>query len=384
MADLSQHLKKLDTLREGIDELDTQLVELLAKRNQITTQVGQIKAEAGMPVYVPEREKALIASRRAQAEALGVSPELTEDLLRRVMRESYHTQNNKYRCVKPDVDNVVVIGGAGALGRVFVSLFVRSNYNVSVVEKDDWDNGRAASLLSTASLVVVAVPINLTEAVISKLTMLPKDCVLADITSIKAKPLEAMLAAHTGPVVGLHPMFGPDAPGMIKQVVVVCDGRGSEKYSWLIEQMRIWGATIHDSSAQEHDQAMAYIQVMRHFNTFVYGQHLKGEDPNLESLTMFSSPIYRLELAMVGRLFAQSPQLYADIIFNNPDNFALLRRFYERFGIALSLLENGDKKGFVEQFMKVGAWFGDYAKKCLVDSKQMLLKADDGQLLRDK
>ena len=28
MADLSQHLKKLDTLREGIDELDTQLVEL--------------------------------------------------------------------------------------------------------------------------------------------------------------------------------------------------------------------------------------------------------------------------------------------------------------------------------------------------------------------
>ena len=50
----------------------------------------------------------------------------------------------------------------------------------------------------------------------------------------------------------------------------------------------------------------------------------------------------------------------------------------------LSLLESGDKKGFVEQFMKVGAWFGDYAKKCLVDSKQMLLKADDGQLLRDK
>ena len=67
MADFSQHLKKLDTLREGIDELDSQLVELLAKRNQITTQVGQIKAEAGMHVYVPEREKALNASRRAHA-----------------------------------------------------------------------------------------------------------------------------------------------------------------------------------------------------------------------------------------------------------------------------------------------------------------------------
>ena len=49
MADLSQHLKKLDTLREGIDELDTQLVELLAKRNQITTQVGQIKLKLVCP-----------------------------------------------------------------------------------------------------------------------------------------------------------------------------------------------------------------------------------------------------------------------------------------------------------------------------------------------
>jgi chorismate mutase/prephenate dehydrogenase len=384
MTDSSQHLKELEKLREGIDELDTQLVDILAKRNKITAQVGQIKAEAGMPVYVPEREKALIASRRQQADALGVSPDLTEDLLRRVMRESYHTQNNNYRCVRPEIDNVVVIGGAGALGRVFVNLFERSNYKVSVVERDDWENGYAESVLRTASLVIVSVPINLTESVIAKLTMLPENCVLADITSIKAKPLEAMLSVHNGPVVGLHPMFGPDAPGMIKQVVVVCEGRGSEKYAWLIEQMRIWGATIHDSSAKEHDEAMAYIQVMRHFNTFVYGQHLKGENPDLESLTMFSSPIYRLELAMVGRLFAQSPQLYADIIFNNPDNFALLRRFYERFGLALSLLESGDKKGFVEQFMKVGGWFGDYAKKCLVDSKQLLLKADDGQLLRDK
>ncbi|NDW20861.1 bifunctional chorismate mutase/prephenate dehydrogenase [Alteromonas hispanica] len=381
MADFSQQLA---SLREDIDELDTQLVELLAKRNKITTRVGQIKAQAGMPVYVPKREKELIASRRQQAESLGVSADLTEDLLRRVMRESYHTQNNEYRCVKPDIDNVVVIGGEGALGRVFVSLFQRSKYTVNVVERDDWDNGTASTLLSAASLVIVAVPINLTESVINQLTMLRDDCVLADITSIKAMPLNAMLGVHKGPVVGLHPMFGPDAPGMIKQVVVACEGRYSEQYQWLIEQMRIWGATIHNSTAKEHDEAMAYIQVMRHFNTFVYGEHLRGEDPDLNSLTMFSSPIYRLELAMVGRLFAQSPQLYADIIFNNPDNFALLRRFYERFGLALSLLESGDKKAFVEQFMKVGSWFGDYAKKCLVDSKQLLLKADDGQLLRDK
>lgn len=379
---MTDHSKQLAALRSGIDELDSELVSLLARRAELTTRVGQIKAETGMPVYVPEREKELIASRRAEAEQAGVSPDLTEDLLRRIMRESYHTQNNRYRCINPAVEQVVVVGGAGALGKVFVSLFEKSGYQVAVVEKDDWDSELAKAAFARADLVLVAVPITITEGVIARLNNLPAHCVLADITSVKEKPLNAMLAAHNGPVVGLHPMFGPDAPGMIKQVVVVCDGRGEANYQWLVEQMKTWGATIHRSTAQEHDQAMAFIQVMRHFNTFVYGAHLQGEGPDLETLTVFSSPIYRLELAMVGRLFAQSPQLYADIIYNNPDNFALLRRFHERFGNALALLDNGDKQEFINEFNRIGEWFGDYARKCLVDSKQLLLKADDDEMLR--
>ncbi|MEG3767157.1 bifunctional chorismate mutase/prephenate dehydrogenase [Alteromonas sp. 14N.309.X.WAT.G.H12] len=379
---MTDHSKRLSELRANIDELDSELVSILARRAKLTTQVGQIKSQTGMPVYVPERERELIASRRDEAEKAGVSPELTEDLLRRIMRESYHTQNNRYRCINPDIEQVVIIGGAGALGKVFVSLFQKSGYPVAVIEKDDWDKAETDAILARADLVVVAVPITLTESVIATLNHLPEDCVLADITSVKVKPLQAMLTHHKGPVVGLHPMFGPDAPGMIKQVVVVCDGRGQSHYQWLVEQMRTWGATIHHSSAEEHDSAMAFIQVMRHFNTFVYGAHLQSEGPDLDTLTVFSSPIYRLELAMVGRLFAQSPQLYADIIFNNPDNFALLRRFHTRFGEALSLLENNDKDGFIRAFDSIGKWFGDYAKKCLVDSKQLLLKADDGEMLR--
>lgn len=377
MSDFSQQLSQL---REGIDELDSQLVELLKKRTALTKQVGQIKSQTGMPIYVPEREAELLSKRKQQAAEAGVSESLVEDLLRRIMRDSYHTQNNQYRCSNPDVGNVVIIGGAGALGRVFVSLFERSGYTVNIIEKDDWET--ADEVFAHAGLVLVSVPINLTESVISKLNRLPAHCVLADITSIKVKPLEAMMAIHKGPVVGLHPMFGPDAPGMIKQVVVVCEGREPNAYQWLVEQMATWGATIYHSSAQEHDEAMAFIQVMRHFNTFVYGAHLAGEDPDLEQLTLFSSPIYRLELAMVGRLFAQAPRLYADIIFNNPKNFALLRRFHRRFGDALDLLEKGDKNAFISQFDEIGEWFGDYAKTCLVDSKKLLLKADDDQMLR--
>lgn len=371
---------QLSQLRAQIDALDSELVDLLNRRAKVTAQVGQVKSRTGMPIYVPEREAELISKRREEAQAQGVSPGLVEDLLRRIMRESYATQDGDFLQANPDAGTIVIVGGRGALGRIFVELFERSHYQVAVIEKEDWPN--ASEILAQASLVLVCVPITLAEKVISQLPTLPENCILADITSVKQSPLAAMLAQHNGPVVGLHPMFGPDSMGMVKQVVVVCDGRQKEHYHWLIEQMRIWGANVQHSSAEQHDSAMAFIQVMRHFNTFVYGAHLQHEAPDLQLLTEFSSPIYRLELAMVGRLFAQDPELYADIIFNDKRNVALLQRFNERFNEAVSLFEQGDKSEFIKHFMQIGSWFGDYAKQCLVDSKRLLLKADDDQMLR--
>ena len=377
---MTKQVKGLSELRVDIDAVDAQLIELLKKRNALTTQVGKVKSQTGMPIYDPQREAELIANKRQLAIEHELSPDLVEDILRRMIRESYHTQHAKYMCVNPAINKVVVIGGEGALGSVFVSLFEKSSYQVATLEKEDWAN--AKQIFDGADLVIVAVPINITCDVILSIKHLPENCILADITSIKVSPLKAMLDVHSGPVVGLHPMFGPDSPGMIKQVVVVCDGREPRKYSWLVEQMKTWGAVIHNTSSREHDQAMAFIQVMRHFSTFVYGQHLKEENPDLVDLLMFSSPIYRLELAMVGRLFAQPPSLYADIIFNDLDNLDLLKRFNQRFSDGINLVASNDKDAFIKQFKAVEQWFGDYAKQCLKDSRQLLLKAADGQLLR--
>ena len=125
---------ELSELRQQIDGIDSQLVMLLAQRAEITAKVGKYKSQVGLPIYVPVREAELIAKRRAEAERLNVSPVLIEDLLRRIMRESYHTQNVKYLCTNPLIQKIVVIGGAGALGRIFVDMFKRSGYSVELLE----------------------------------------------------------------------------------------------------------------------------------------------------------------------------------------------------------------------------------------------------------
>lgn len=368
----------LDKLRDAIDDVDGQLIELLAKRLALVAEVGEVKSEAGVPIYAPKREAAMLSKRRQEADDAGIGGDLIEDVLRRMMRESYHREKDTgFKCLKPSLGQVVIIGGDGKLGRVFKRMLQLSGYNVDVLEKDDWD--RQDQLLSNVGMVIVSVPINLTTTIIDKLANLPSDCILVDLTSTKEKPLTHMLAAHDGPVLGLHPMFGPDVASLAKQVIIYCHGRHQEQYQWFLDQMSIWGAKLTLADAKEHDAAMTLVQGMRHFTTFVYGQHLAAENPNMEQLLEFSSPIYRLELAMVGRLFAQDSQLYADIIFSSNDNTKMFSRYLSRFETANTMLLNGDRAGFISAFEDVSQWFGDYSQQFLDESKHLLMKAHDSR-----
>lgn len=299
--------------------------------------------------------------------ALGLSSSTVTELTAQHQFDDANTSATTTAC---EMKKIVVVGGAGALGARFVEWFAASGHAVTVLEKNDWCHREP--ILADAEVVMMAVPIHATTELIGQLPKLPDHCILCDLTSIKAAPVDAMLAAHSGPVVGFHPMCGPDVTDLSNQVMVVCHGRRVDEAQWLLALFASWRANLVECGAKSHDDCMALIQVLRHFTTFVYGLHLKTEDPNLRDLVMCSSPIYRLELAMVGRLFAQQPQLYADIIYSNPDNEALLERFGQRYQEALQLFQRGDKQAFVDRFLEITEWFGPFAEDCMNTSRQML------------
>jgi chorismate mutase/prephenate dehydrogenase len=368
---------RLQQLREAIDETDNALLQLLYRRRQLAAEVGVVKRSLGQPLFVPEREALLIEARRQEAQHIGLSPDLMEDVLRRVIRESYLQQQAADVHLEDKV--IVVVGGAGALGGLFAERFREAGADVRVLDRDDWD--RAQELCAGADLVLVSVPIALTETIIERLPQLPEHCILADVTSIKSKPLQQMLKQHQGPVVGLHPMFGPQVATLAKQLIVVTAGRAAAAYQWLLDTLKRWGAQLYETSAERHDDAMGFIQVMRHLSTFVYGAHLANEHADLQELLDLSSPIYRLELMMVGRLFAQNAELYADIILAHPENFAMMRRYLGTFDAVLQQLENGDKQAFVSKFAEISAYFGDFSQKFLEDSQRLLASAGDSHQL---
>jgi chorismate mutase len=52
----------LDELRNRIDEIDNQLVELLNERARVVVQIGEQKSRTGGQIYAPDREKRVLES----------------------------------------------------------------------------------------------------------------------------------------------------------------------------------------------------------------------------------------------------------------------------------------------------------------------------------
>ncbi|WWO95977.1 MAG: bifunctional chorismate mutase/prephenate dehydrogenase [Candidatus Dasytiphilus stammeri] len=362
---------ELKGLRKQIDELDTELLKIIAKRIKIVEEIGKIKYFYGLPIYTPEREISMLATRRQEALHLGLSPDLVEDILGRVISESYLRELSKgSKKISFSSRPIVIIGGKGRMGQFFERMLRISNYKVKIFDRNDWSN--AEKILSDALMVIISVPIPLIEQVTSQLPILPKDCILVDLSSVKVVPLDRMLAKHHGPVLGLHPMFSPDTDHPVKQVVIWCDGRNYESYEWFLDQLTIWGINLHCISASKHDQSMSFIQALRHLSYLVAGLHLNQEKANFEELLLIASPGYKLELIMIGRFFKQHPKLYADIIMSSAMNLKFIKRYYVLFGDIIRLLESQDKEEFIKQFTKVQEWLGIYAQRCFLESRNLL------------
>ena len=52
-----EELERLISLRDNIQQIDKQLVDMLCERVHFAKKIGEIKKKSGKPIYVPEVEK---------------------------------------------------------------------------------------------------------------------------------------------------------------------------------------------------------------------------------------------------------------------------------------------------------------------------------------
>ncbi|MEA5625619.1 bifunctional chorismate mutase/prephenate dehydrogenase [Nostoc sp. UHCC 0251] len=251
---------------------------------------------------------------------------------------------------------ITIIGGRGRMGRLFKEQLSLVGNNVSVLEHEDWDY--ADQLLSQADLVLVSVPIEYTVDVIKRAAKyLAPTTALCDITSVKIQPTQAMLEHHSGPVMGLHPMFGPNIKSFLGQKVVVCPGRNDESFQWLLEFLKSKGGELIVCTPEEHDQMMVIIQATQHFCRFSLGVFLAQVKVDIEQSLTMSTPNYRQEIDIVKRLFSQNPNLCVDIMLATEERCNTISFLAKTYSRLARLVARKDRDALIQEFENTQSFF---------------------------
>lgn len=369
--------KPLENQRRKIDEIDNQILDLLKQRKDVVQDVLKRKVEKQLPVFVAKRENEKTESFRKKAVERGLDPDWAEDFLRMVMAASRAAQSaDTFPRATEESKHILFVGGEGGMGRLYRSFAKNSGHETYSLDKGNWY--QLEEMAPRLDMVIITVPINVTVDVIKRIApKLKKDTILADFTSNKTEPLEAMLGEFEGPVVGLHPMHGPDVPNLSKQLMVFCEGRDTSEANWFKEQCKLWGMRVIEADPAKHDHVMNLVQGLRHFVALLHGSFMKKYDLKPAEMLDYSSPIYRAELMMTGRIFAQDAELYADIVFANKERRDLLLSFFKHQAKLMEMVEKDDKKGFIKEFESVTDFFGRFASQALTESSYLINRLAD-------
>ena len=312
----------LEDLRQRVNDLDRQLVALVAERKAVSEEVARVKRATGKPTRDYEREREVIMGVRATAAERGVSPQLAEQLLRLLIRSSLTTQEQASVVAHGAGSGrrALVIGGAGKMGSWFVSFLASQGFAVEVADPaptpagvtrvEDW---RRSDLRH--DYIVLATPLGLTDALLRDLALRRPPGVIFDVGSLKS-PLRAGLLAlksHGCKVTSVHPMFGPDTELLSGRHVVFVDLGNAAALAGARELFAPTMAEQVVMSLDDHDRLIAYVLGLSHALNIAFFTALADSGEAAPALSRLSSTTFDAQLEVAARVAQDSPELYYEI-----------------------------------------------------------------------
>ncbi len=264
-----------------------------------------------------------------------------------------------------------IIGGKGAMGRWFEAYFKQNGHQVFISDLDTELSN--AALAINCDMVIISTPVKTAVSIADEIGPLMKaHQLLMDICSLKETIVNAMLRSSEAEVMGAHPMFGPFTHHIRGQNVILCPARCHQWKSRLREMFENHGAHVSYMEAAVHDKHMAVAQGLTHFLNVCMGKTLQQLNIVPEEAMHYSTPIFRLNLDLIGRLFAQDLELYATLIGENPYINEVLETFAAAMHEARQHLLSGEKNRGIDFMMQIQTFLGDFCEKGLAESSYAL------------
>jgi chorismate mutase/prephenate dehydrogenase len=315
-------MKSLEALRARLDVLDRQLLELVAERQAISTEVAAVKRATGQSTRDFGREREVLLKARRDAESLGVSPALAESILQSLIRGSLTTQEQARVAAqgRGSGRRALVIGGRGKMGRWMADFLASQGFGITIADPAgepagyewlaDWRKDPLEE-----DLIVVATPLKVAGEVLEALAARRPRGTVFDIGSLKT-PLRAGLTALREAGVratSVHPMFGPDTELLSGRHVIFIDLGDAAA---LEEARALFGSTMAElvvMSLDEHDRLIAYVLGLSHALNIAFFTALAESGEAAPRLARMSSTTFDAQLEVATRVAGDNPDLYYEI-----------------------------------------------------------------------
>ncbi|MEA3427738.1 MAG: prephenate dehydrogenase/arogenate dehydrogenase family protein [Thermodesulfobacteriota bacterium] len=266
-----------------------------------------------------------------------------------------------------------IIGGTGNMGRWFKDFFSGAGHTVLI-------SGRKTTvspldMAKKSDVVILSVPLDVAIRLSEEIgPILSRNQLLMDLCSLKETILKSMLRSTQAQVLGTHPLFGPFTDTIKGQNVIVCPGRGTKWLKWLEDELQAKGALVTRTDPVTHDRNMAVVQGLTHLLTVCMARTLQKMKMFPDEAMSCSTPVFKLKLNLIGRLFSQDPALYASLIGANRHVEDVLATFMSAMDEAKESLLSSQEGGAMAFFDDIRGFLGEFCQDGLDESNKILNK----------
>lgn len=167
-------------------------------------------------------------------------------------------------------------------------------------------------------VIMLAMPISQIVPVLESIKdRLKAGAIVLDVCSVKVWPLEEMkrLLPEEVQILGTHPLFGPQSGkhGVKGLQIVLCPERIAEENFRELEEVFIgMGLQVKETTAQRHDEIMAYTQAITHFFSRAAARTIPFADFE------FTTPSAQRLQSIINEVKDDAQELFLDMQTKNP------------------------------------------------------------------
>ena len=351
-ADRTLTPDELLELRQRLDEIDDGIIDLIAERQAIVTTIGEHKMKSGAPLRHYAREREVIDRGVARAESLGMSGRVAREIFETLIHHSLGKQE-AHKLVQSEHGQgkqALVIGGLGRMGE-WISLYLDMvGYRVDVADPaqkaspfdriENWE-----SVIDNYDLVIVAVPLRPSNAILHRLAELKPRGLVFDIGSLKS-PMRSGLQALADAgcrVCSVHPMFGPNEIGLSGRHILFVDVGDSAALAEARALFAHTAAECVDLSLEEHDEVMAWVLGLSHLVNIAFASALAESGEAVPLLRRISSSTFNAQLKVAAQVVSENPHLYYEIQQGNAMTGQVVAHFLRVFENLARAVHVGDE-----------------------------------------